>query len=215
MRRVCLLLLLWLPAVPAVAGTIYKCVDPQGHISYQDTPCPGHAHQTIVHVADATAAQPTATVAAPPPVPVPRATPAPPAAAAARVPPPVLFRCTPATGGDSYLSRTGQPSPYLAPFGVLGGVTVPLTTEYGADQGASVGLSAPELMPRPPPTLIGGAYVWVRDSCRRLPPPAACAALTRLNDANDEAIHQAFRDERAPLLKKRARLHARMAGCRF
>src|SRR5690625_3011355 len=193
-------------SMPAWAGTVYRCVDAHGHVSFQDTPCPTAAHQSTQQVPDARPAP--ARSASPPPAPQP---PAPkskpvnvPAPHVARIPPPVLYRCIRATDGQTYLSHNGHPPPYRAPLGMIDIVPVPLSEQFRDPQGSGVDMS----------TLIGGNYTWVRDTCRRLAPAAACAALARRDEANDQAIHDAFPDERAPLLEKRARLRAQMAGCR-
>ncbi|HET7268250.1 MAG TPA: DUF4124 domain-containing protein [Oleiagrimonas sp.] len=195
-------------SVPTWAGTVYKCVDANGHVSFQDIPCPHGARQHMQHVPDARPAP--ASPALPSPAPQPPPTPSEPThthtppAQVARVPPPRLFRCIHATDGETYLSRNGRPLPYRAPLGMVGIVPVPLSNQFRHPRGPEVDMS----------TLIGNNYIWVRDTCRRLPPAVACAALARQNKANDEAIHDAFPDERAPLLEKRKRLHAQMAGCR-
>src|SRR5699024_3377657 len=181
-------------------------------VSYQDKPCPAQSRQTRMNVTS------IPTVAAPytePEVAVPRPTPTPPPAPpVVTVPPPELYRCTKATDGDTYLSRTGITRPYLVPEGMLGWDR-PLAEVYGSRQGAGVGMSAPELMPDPTPRMIGGRYyVRVRDICRLLPPQAACAALRKQNEANDEAIHKAFKSDRGPLLERRRQLHEQLAGCR-
>lgn len=128
-------------------------------------------------------------------------------------PVPMVYRCIRATDGTTYLSQTGHTRAYLAPSAMLG-YTLPLSIVYGSGQGAGVGLSTPELMPDPSPATIGGYYTWVRDTCHRLSPYAACAVLRKQFDANQQAIHDAFPDERPPLREKRQRLQARMVGCR-
>ncbi len=217
-RPVCLLFLCMLPlAAPLPAATVYQCVTGSGQTSYQDTPCAQDRHQRVLHLAvtapasvpaPASTSMPTVrTAATPAPAPATPATPPPPTA-----PPPVLYRCTRATDGTTYLSRTGHTRPYLAPSAMLGYTGIsPARRRHGRIEPS---VSAPELMPGPTSEMIGGRYyLQVRDTCRRLPPAAACAALEQQYEANEEAIHQAFRDERAPLQKRRRQLRARMAGC--
>lgn len=43
--RVACLLALWIGFGVLHAASIYKCVDAQGHVAYQDVPCPAHAQQ--------------------------------------------------------------------------------------------------------------------------------------------------------------------------
>lgn len=214
MRRFLLLFLSCVLVAPAaIAGTVYKCVDTHGQVSYQDTPCPRDSRQKVLrHLPDA-GTSPVATPAttalppspsAPDPVPSPRI---------ASAPPPLLYRCTRATDGDTYLSRTGITRPYLVPSGMLDWQR-PLAEVYGSRQGKGVGMSAPELMPDPTPRMIGGGYyVRVQDTCRRLPPRAACEALRGQYDANEKAIDRAFESDRAPLRQKRRQLRAQLAGC--
>lgn len=208
------LLLLLLPVVPALAGTtVYKCVDARGQVTYQDKPCHRHVRQQVLHIAPTPAtASSTSTpvaVAAPPMV----KAPTPPPRTMAVVPAPILFRCTRATDGTTYLSRSGQARSYLVPLGMLDRAQ-PLARTYGSAQGAGVGMSAPELMPDPTPSMIGGGYyVRVRDTCSRLPRMAACKALHKQNEANEAAITRAFSEQRPGLLKRRKELHAQLTGC--
>ncbi|HEX7342590.1 MAG TPA: DUF4124 domain-containing protein [Rhodanobacteraceae bacterium] len=207
MRHACLpllALLLWSLAATAVAGTGYKCVDARGHVSFQDTPCPRGSRQSVLHLTHASAATlvPAATVSSPA-WPSPSVTPPPPVAPIA--PPPVLYRCTRATGG-TYLSSNGRTRPYLAPMGMLPMSRVPLAGTPGLTPVAGAAT--------PTPGMIGSHYVEVRDTCRPLPPDAACAVLEKRNDANDQAIHDAFPDQLPRLLKKRKHLHAELTGCR-
>jgi hypothetical protein len=124
-----------------------------------------------------------------------------------------LYRCKRATDDSTYLSRTGRTRPYWVPSGMLDWHR-PLAEVYGSQQGTGVGLSAPELMPDPTSRMIGGGvYVRVRDVCQRLPPRAACAALRKAYEDNEEAIRQAFESDRAPLRERRRQLRAQMAGC--
>lgn len=214
-RPACLLFLCMLPfAAPLPAATVYQCVAGNGQTSYQDTPCAHDRRQRVLDLvvtapattpAPASSAVPSAHVAVTP-------APAPTAPAAPLAPPPVLYRCTRATDGTTYLSRTGHTRPYLAPSAMLGYAGIsPARRRHGRIEPS---VSAPELMPGPTSEMIGGRYyLQVRDTCRRLPPAAACAALEQQYETNEEAIRQAFRDERAPLQKRRRQLRARMAGC--
>lgn len=203
--------------LPVLAGTVvYQCTHAGKAISYQDTPCAVDEHQRVQRLSSDVPA-PAASVPVPaPPAPASVPKPAPPVAATAlaRSPPPVLYRCVRATDGSTYLSGNPHPRPYLAPLGMLGIIQQPLAEVYGSEQGAGVGMSAPELANKPTPALIGGYLTWVRDACRRLSPRAACAALRKHYEANQEAIRNAFRSDRGPLLAKGETLRAQMAGCR-
>lgn len=214
MRLPCLsaLALLFFAVTPLMAGTVYKCVNAGGHVSYQDTPCPHGQRQQRLHLSNAQVPSPPATPAtsvASSPAPESKQEPPP----RARPPPPVLYRCIRATDGSAYLSRDGHPRTYLAPMGMLGAIRQPLADVHGSAQGAGVGMSAPELANKPTPGLIGSYYTPVRDVCRLLPPHAACIALRDQYETNEDAIHKAFKSDRAPLLQKRRQLHAQMVGC--
>ena len=206
------LLCLFIMASPAMAGTVYKCTDAHGHVTYRDTPCAAGHRQQVMHFANAppTPASPPPTAVAQPPPPAP---PPAPTQRVTRAPPPVLYRCMRATDGSTYLSRSGRTRSYLAPLAMLGGISRPLAEVYGSLQGKGVGMSAPELMPDPTPGMIGGYYVRVHDVCRRLPPRAACAALRKQYEDNEEAIRKAFESDRAPLRKRRQQLRTQLAGC--
>lgn len=216
MRPVRLLALLCLAimASPVMAGTVYKCTDAHGHVTYRDTPCAADSRQQVVHLADAPSMPASPSTAATPPLPpLPAPTPTPPAPRVSRVPPPVLYRCMRATDDTTYLSRTGRTRPYWVPSNMLGWQR-PLAEVYGSRQGKGVGMSAPELMPDPTSRMIGGGvYVRVHDVCRRLPPRAACAALRKEYEDNEEAIRRAFESDRAPLRKRRQQLRTQMVGC--
>ncbi|HEX7339035.1 MAG TPA: DUF4124 domain-containing protein [Rhodanobacteraceae bacterium] len=206
-----ILLLLLVVAMPAAATTVYKCVDAHGRISYRDTPCPRGQHQALQQL-HAWTPPPTAE---PAPTPAASAAPAAPPVAPRqpRVPPPTVFLCTNVTNGKTYLSQTGITRPYLAPLGMLGGISVPLDDTYGARNGRHPGSSVPEFMPTPPPSMVSGHYTWVRDFCRPLPPDDACAALDKRKAQNDAKLAIAFPDQQPPLLKERKRLTQWMAGC--
>lgn len=201
-------------APPVMAGTVYKCTDAQGHVTYRGTPCAAGQRQQVLHLAAAPSAPaPPITAAAQPLPPPPVPTPAPPAPRVSRAPPPVLYRCARATDDSTYLSRTDRTRPYWVPSGMLDWQR-PLAEVDGSRQGKGVGMSAPELMPDPTAQMIGGGvYVRVHDVCRQLPPRAACTALREQYEANEEAIHQAFESDRAPLRKRRQQLRTQMAGC--
>lgn len=194
-----------------MAGTVYKCTDHHGHVSYQDTPCSRRQQQEKIHLSDAPPPPAsTAPVPAAPPVPAP--TPEPGPSPEATRPPPQVYQCVRATDGDTYLSRQGRPPAYLAPLRMLA-IRQPLADVYGSQQGTGVGMSAPELANKPTSRTIGGYLTPVRDACRALSPRAGCEALRRKHDANEEAIRKAFKSDRGPLLEKRRHWREWMQGC--
>lgn len=205
--------LLGVPA--AYAGQAYKCVDADGSIAYQDTPCADAQRQQTLDLpaARSVPAQPvpkSATTVGKAPestTDTARATPQPSPRG------PKLFRCTRATDSETYLSRTGRPAPYAVPLGMVSGVQRNLADSYSNINGQGVTASAPELMPKPGSRLVGGNYTLVRDACRPLPPRVACQALEQQYEDNEDAIDDAFSEERPRLLQNRKRLKRQMAGC--
>jgi hypothetical protein len=194
------------------AATVYKCSDRQGRVVYQDTPCARSQTQQQLQFNDQAPSVPPAASAPPPPpaaAPVPTipATPAPP-----RPRPPVLYGCVRATDGKPYLSRDGQPQPYLAPLGMVGILPSTLSQTYGA--GGPGGLSAPPAnRAANPANLVTNQYTWVQDACQRLSPADACQALRDEDDANEEKLRRAFKSDQPPLEQRQAQLRQQLAGC--
>jgi hypothetical protein len=153
-----------------------------------------------------------------PPPAVPRAAPpaevAPaPVAPEPAAPLPVMYACTRATDGKTYLSDHGDSAPYLAPYGVLGAEQQPLSEVYGPDRGAA-GISAPEAnRGRVTSGLVANNYVWVQDSCRELDPGEICQALEDAYEENARQLRNAFKSQRPPLERREAQLHAQLANC--
>jgi hypothetical protein len=100
MLRTLVLACLLLPAPALTQPLIYRCVDGDGAVSYQQTPCPpaAVARDTIAINPDDVrlAAQPPRIAPAPTPDPMPQPPPAPPPAA------PESFRCVTADGTAFY-----------------------------------------------------------------------------------------------------------------
>ncbi|MET0255543.1 MAG: DUF4124 domain-containing protein [Luteibacter sp.] len=211
-RHIALLALLLSATSTARAETVYKCLA-GGQTIYQQTPCAKTQRQETIQLQDPAPASGQATATPVPPVsPVAVDTPPPPPAPAA--PPPVMYGCVRATDGKPYTSANGHPEPYLAPFGVLGAVSGPLTGAYAGPNAAAA--SAPELN-RGKGNVAGivhNNYVWVQDQCRALSPAESCRVLQDDADANQKAIRGAFKSDRAPLDANDARLRDQLRGCR-
>lgn len=212
-----LLLLSWLLccAGPAAATTIYQCRASNGQLTYQDTPC-GKAQQQQVLAVPELPRSPAAAATAPVParatVPVEQSPPAPPPAQAI-APVPTMYRCVRATDGESYVSSSGDPAPYLAPYGMLGAGQLSLSEAYGPTQGGAR-MSAPEAnRGRADAGLIADHYVWVRDQCRELSPQETCAALRDDLERNARALRKAFKSDRPPLERRDRELRAQLRGC--
>ena len=207
-----LLLLPLLGAAPVTATTVYKCTAPDGRTTFQDKPCP-HAQrqETIQLTGDLGPATP------PPPQAAEDATdatpPAPPPPSAPSAPLPSLFACTRATDGKTYFSRNGNPEPYLAPFGVLGAVQMPLSRVYGPGGGG--GISAPEAnRGKITSGMVSSTYVWVQDQCRPMTFGETCRALQDDYDDNARKLRRAFKSDRPPLERRDEELRGQLANCR-
>ncbi len=210
MPRIAPLLLscLLLPALPATAVEVFRCVDAQGRIAFQAQPCPAGSRQTLLHLGTPPPAQPV------PALPRAAATPAPvaPPPSPPALPLPQLYACINASNGKHYLSRDGDPQPYLAPLGVLGVPSLPLARAYGP---GGIGVSAPGAGPPPQVASRGaGYYTWVQDRCTPLPPQAICTHLQTQLDALQTRIAQTFQFDRPPLQQQAHTLRAQLQNCR-
>lgn len=209
MRAWAVLLLCLLPALPAAATEVYRCVGVHGRLAFQDTPCPRGSAQKILDLPTPGPTQPA------PPLPATPRTAPPPAAtppSAPSLPLPALYRCVNATNGKTYLSTVGDPQPYLAPLGVLGVPQLPLARAYGP---GGIGVSAPGA--GPPANVaspIAGYYTWVQDRCLPLPRGAVCANLRRRLDTLQSRISQTFQFDRPPLQAEARTLRAQLQNCR-
>lgn len=212
MRAACLLLCLLLPSTATLADdAVYKCTAANGSVTYQDKPCAKAQRQQRMDMpppGPALASPPAAPqAAAEPSAPSPMPPPATP-----RAPLPAMFGCTRATDGKVYLSSNGYPEPYLAPFGMLGAVQMPLARAYGPAGGA--GVSAPELnRGKITPGLVAGHYVWVQDQCRPLTYEETCHALRDAFDENARKLRRAFKSDRPPLEQREGELRAQLDNC--
>jgi hypothetical protein len=208
-----LLLLPLLGAIPCAATTVYKCTAPDGRTTFQDKPCTRAQRQETIQLtgdlgpstpppraaSDAMGDTPPAQPPAPPPTP--------------SAPLPNLYACTRATDGKTYFSRNGDPEPYLAPFGVLGAVQMPLSRVYGPGGGG--GMSAPEAnRGKVTSGMVSGTYVWVQDQCRPMTFDETCHALQDDYDDNARKLRRAFKSDRPPLERRDEELRAQLASCR-
>ena len=208
MRAWTVLLLCLLPALPAAATEVYRCVGAHGRLAFQDTPCPRGSVQKILDLPTPGPAQPAPPLPATPRAPLP-ATPPP---SAPSLPLPALYRCVNASNGKTYLSTVGDPQPYLAPLGVLGVPQLPLARAYGP---GGIGVSAPGA--GPPANVaspVAGYYTWVQDRCLPLPRGAVCANLRRRLDTLQSRISQTFQFDRPPLQAEARTLRAQLQNCR-
>lgn len=214
MRRALLsLLLLCAGTVVQADDAVYKCVAANGSVTYQGKPCAGTQRQQVMEMPPPGPPAPLP----PPPRPAEPEAPAPPEEAPPPPPPPAaplpaMFGCVRATDGKVYLSENGYPEPYMAPFGMLGAVQMPLSQAYGPSGGA--GISAPEAnRGKITPGLVAGHYVWVQDQCRPLSYAETCRALRDAYDENARKLRRAFKSDRPPLEERDAQLRAQLTNC--
>jgi hypothetical protein len=210
MLRLCILALLLVLSLPALAGTAYQCTDASGKLSFQDKPCSGNQRQQVLQLDDS---QP----ATPPPPEAMDTTATPPAAPSPPPPQPIatlpsMFACVRATDGKPYTSDNGDPQPYQVPYGILGASALPLSQVYGGRNAA--GASAPELnRGRVTPGLIANHYVWVQDQCRELTRAETCRALRDAFDDNADKLRRAFKSDQPPLERREQELRSQLRGC--
>lgn len=215
MRRLALLPLLLLPlgATPAVATTVYKCTGGDGRVVFQDKPCGRAQRQETIPLGDPGPTTPPPAPAPPPSSDDREATPPPLPPPPPSAPLPNLYACTRATDGKAYFSRNGNPEPYLAPFGVLGAVQLPLSRVYGPGGGG--GISAPEVnRGKVTSGMVSGSYVWVQDQCRPMSFEETCHALQDDYDDNARKLRRAFKSDRPPLERRDEELRAQLTNCR-
>jgi len=209
--------LLWLlpfAALPMGGTTVYKCTGGDGKVIFQDAPCSKAQRQQTIDLADTPA--PSAPMpATPSPAFTERSAPtpaSPPQPSEPTAPLPRMYACTRATDGTAYLSNNGYPEPYLAPFGMLGAVQMPLARAYGPTGGA--GISAPEAnRGKVTSGLVADNYVWVQDQCRPLTMQEACHALRDAYDENARKLRRAFKSDRPPLEQRDNELRAQLGNC--
>ena len=210
MLRLCILALLLVLNLPALAGTAYQCTDASGKLSFQDKPCNGNQRQQVLQLDDSQPATPPPpeamdTTATPPAAPSP-----PPTQPIATLP--SMFACVRATDGKPYTSDNGDPQPYQVPYGILGASALPLSQVYGGRNAA--GASAPELnRGRVTPGLIANHYVWVQDQCRELTRTETCRALRDAFDDNADKLRRAFKSDQPPLERREQELRSQLQGC--
>ena len=212
-RRLLACAALGIPAISGVhAETVYKC-QAAGQTIYQQTPCAKNQSQQRIELQDSAPANGVAPMPVPSPATATDATADNASAPQAFPPPPRMFGCVRATDGKSYTSSNGNPEPYMAPIGVMGGLGATLSDTYGNPDSAVA--SAPELN-RGKGNVAGIAttnYVWVQDRCRLLSPAETCQALRGDAESNQRQIRNAFKSERAPLDSREAQLRQQLQGC--
>lgn len=183
---------------PARADTTaYKCQAANGQVIYQGTPCAhGQQQQTLQLQDDGPASSPAASAsvddaphvvaAMPPPLPT--------------TPPSLMYRCTRATDGKTYLSDNGNPAPYYAPLAMTG--IVP--TSIGQNFGGRVSANA---------AMVASHYTLVQDQCQAMTPADTCSTLLDQYDDNERKLSRAFKSDQPALLQREHDLLAQLKHC--
>lgn len=200
MHRLSLLTLVLAASLAHADTTAYKCVSPQGQVTYQDKPCAHGQQQQTLQLQDNEPASAPAPVIEDTPAPTAAAAPPPPAMP--RTPPAPMYRCINAVNKNSYLSSNGNPQPYYAPLAVTGIVPTPLGHAY-APPGRGAANAA----------TIASHYVLVQDSCQAMTPQDTCAQLRDEYDANESKLSRAFKSDQPPLLRRENELLAQLKHC--
>jgi hypothetical protein len=196
------------------ADQVYKCINPQGVIAFQDHACARIDQQTVLQLApqpppvastvdkttvgDAAVESPPAPVAAAPP----------------RRALPTLWMCI-RYDGERYMSTSGVAQSHAVPLGVLGYPGLSLGDAYGAGR---LGNSAPD--GKSPPIAaagghnsIGASYTWVEDSCQPASIAQTCKYLREHYDSNHATLHRAAKAEQSALQAHEHELRDQLAGC--
>jgi len=208
----------------AAAQTIYRCVDTQGDVTYQDRACKSGAKQTIEQFAPAirrnSAGPATASFDALPPAPSSTAAETPPPIVESTppqplpVPPPIWF-CTRAEDGTRYVSHDGATPSRWVPAGILGIPGKSLAQTYGPGGGG--GVSAPGVKKAPISTLprdrVAANFIEVHDECEPGTLDQACEALRDELMTIEQKLPRAFNAERSTLEPRRTELRRLLEGC--
>ena len=201
-------------AAEAVATGVYKCTDAQGHVAFQDSPCPAGTTQTQVWLPDAPPAPPQPATATPAPPPSDANPPSPAPASRPAAPLPSLWICRNAEDGSTYFSRDGSPPVRYVPLGVLGFPGHSLSQAYGP---GGIGVSAPELSKAPistsPRDAIASQYTPLQDVCARASREQTCGWLQKQYDDVTHKLHNAFKDQQAILQPQADELQSQLNGC--
>jgi hypothetical protein len=199
---------------PGATRDVYRCIDAQGHIAFQDSPCPAGATQTQVWLPDAPPApmQPAATTPALPPSDANPPSPTPASRPAA--PLPTLWICRNAEDDSTYFSRNGSPPVRYVPLGVLGFPGHSLSQAYAP---GGIGVSAPGMRQIPidhsPRDAMAGDYTPLQDVCARASREQTCGWLQKQYDDISHKLHNAFKDQQAILQPQADELEGQLNGC--
>jgi len=211
-------------ATRSSAQTIYRCVDAQGDVTYQDRACKAGTKQTVEQFAPAITRNPaepaTTSFDALPPAPSSPAVETPPPMAPSAPPPPLpvpppIWFCTRAEDGTRYVSHDGATPSRWVPAGVVGIPGKSLAQTYGPGGGG--GVSAPGVKKTPvlrsPRDSVAANFIEVKDQCEPGTLEQACENLRDELTTIEKKLPRAFNAERATLEPRRAELRHLLEGC--
>lgn len=195
------------------AEDVYKCINPDGAVAYQDHPCAAGANESQIRLPNPppappaplpTDTAPTAPPTRPPPEPV-----------QPRAPLPALWACENAEDGSRYFSENGNPPVRYVPLGTLGYPGKSIGQAYGPGGGS--GISAPGVNKIPistsPRDAIAAQLTAVQDACAPASPAQTCGYLRKQYDEVEHKLKRAFKDERAVLEPRERELAAQLDNC--
>jgi hypothetical protein len=177
--------------------TAYKCTSAQGEVIYQGTPCKRDQKQQTLQLdasepvslpaqdSDADTQQPAAKPAPPPPM--------------LKTPPSLMYRCTRATDGKTYLSNNGNPAPYYAPLAMTGIIPTPL------------GQTSPRVTANA--AMVASHYTQVQDQCQPMSAQDTCSELRSQYDDVEKKLSRAFKSDQPALQQRESELVAELGHC--
>lgn len=213
------------PATPPQV-TIYRCTDAAGRLSLRDSPCRHGERQEVRSMLRPT--DPPRAPAAPAPRPT-RTVDA--TGAQPRIvyvtPPRPTYECT-TPDGNRYTSDSPEGNPRWVPLWTLGYAVAPGYTHggYGGrieyrDRGTAIRIDGgrrwhgPDYRQGAPALAAVPAGMWIRDTCRTLPPAEACARLRDRRSALDRRYYSSLQSERREIVAEQRVIDARLSGeCR-
>jgi hypothetical protein len=177
--------------------TAYKCISAQEQVSYQGTPCRQNQKQQTLQLQDNEPGAPppqnadddTQQAAATPP-------PRPPVL---KTPPSLMYRCTRATDGKTYLTNDGNPQPYYAPLAMTGIIPTPL------------GQTSPHVTANA--AMVASHYMMVQDQCQPMSPQDTCSELRSQYEDNEKTLSRAFKSDQPALQQRESELLAELSHC--
>jgi hypothetical protein len=178
--------------------TAYKCTSAQGQVIYQGTPCKANQKQQTLQLDDNEPGTPPPQDSDTDETPQVAATP-PPRPSVLRTPPSLMYRCTRATDGKTYLSDNGNPQPYYAPLAMTNILPTPL------------GQTSPHVTPNA--AMVASHYTMVQDQCEPMSPQDTCSELRSQYEDNEKKLSRAFKADQPALQQRESELLAELSHC--